>query len=138
VVSTLGYSSRQRYVELSVASRSASARSAPSLIRGPSTSLRSQLSKTGFDRVVDSVERAITHKSDRFAEPDAERTEVEAGWRHALEFHSRQIGLRQALEAAERAWHEHGDEEAQARIYDLQRQLALSGATGSDPSGSGS
>ena len=103
-----------------------------------STSLRSQLSKTGFDRVVDLVERAITHKSDRFAEPDAERTEVQAGWRHALEFHSRQIGLRQALEAAERAWYEHGDEEAQARIYDLQRQLALSGATGSDPSGSGS
>lgn len=62
-----------------------------------------QLSKTGSGRVVDSVERAITHKSDRFAEPDAERTEVEAGWRHALACHSRPIGQRQALEAAERA-----------------------------------
>ncbi len=85
--------------------------------------LQSHLSKTGVGRVLTLVERSISHKCDRFAEPDAERTEVEDGWRHALALHERHVGLKRSLEAAERTWHEDRSEEAFARICELQGQL---------------
>lgn len=88
------------------------------------TTLRTQLSKMGLDRVVDFVERSITHKGDRFAESDADRAEVEAGWRHTLALHGRQVGLQRSLAAAERAFHEDGNEAAQARIFEIQRLIA--------------
>jgi DNA primase len=88
------------------------------------TTLSTQLSKMGLDRVVDFVERSITHKGDRFAEPDADRAEVETGWRHTLALHERQVGLQRSLAAAERAFHEDGNEEAQARIFEIQRLIA--------------
>lgn len=87
--------------------------------------LRSQLSRSDADQTVKLIDAAVTHRSDRFSEPDSERTEVEAGWRHALVLHERQIGLRRSLAAAERAWHETGSEEAQELIFEHQRQLAL-------------
>jgi DNA primase len=86
--------------------------------------LRSQLSQLSLDKVVDSVERAITHKSDRFSEPDAAKPEVEVGWRHTLAMHTQQSGLRRELAAAERLWHQDGSEDALARIYEIQRLLA--------------
>jgi DNA primase len=95
--------------------------------------LRSQLEGLSLDKAVDLVERAITHKSDKFAEPDADRGEVETGWRHALALHERQVGLRKALEAAERAWHEEGSEDALARICEIQRLMASSEATEASP-----
>ena len=55
-----------------------------------STTLRSQLSKTGVSKVVDLVARTITHASDRFAEPEASATEVEDGLRHVLMMHQHQ------------------------------------------------
>ena len=78
--------------------------------------------------MVDLVERAITHKCDRFAEPDADRTEVEAGWRHALALHERQSGLRRALEAAEQEWHDTESEDAFARIREIKALIANSDA----------
>jgi DNA primase len=95
--------------------------------------LRSQLEGLSLDKAVDLVERAITHKSDKFAEPDADRAEVEMGWRHAFALHERQVGLREALEAAERAWHNEGSEDALARIYEIQRLMASSEATEAFP-----
>jgi DNA primase len=86
--------------------------------------LRSQLEGLSLDKVVDLVERAITHKSDKFADPDADRAEVETGWRHTLALHERQSGLRSALEAAERAWHDEESEDALARICEIQRLIA--------------
>jgi DNA primase len=86
--------------------------------------LRSQLEGLSLDKVVDLVERAITHKSDKFADPDADRAEVETGWRHTLALHERQSGLRKALEAAARAWHEEGSEDALARICEIQSLIA--------------
>ena len=59
-----------------------------------STTVRSQLKTLKFGRVVELVERAATHKSDKFAEPYAERADVERGWRHVLALHDRQNGLR--------------------------------------------
>ena len=88
--------------------------------------IRSQLERLSLDKVVDLVERAITHRSDRFLEPDAEAGEVETGWRHTLAMHSRQSGLQKALKLAERDFHDQGSEDAQARIFEIQHQLASS------------
>jgi DNA primase len=77
-------------------------------------------------KVVELVERAITHKCDRFAEPDADRAEVEAGWRHALALHERQSGLLKALRAAEQEWHDTESEDAFARIREIKSLIANS------------
>ena len=89
-----------------------------------SATLRTQLSKTGVSKVVDLVERTITHRSDRFAEPEASATDVETGWRHVLALHQRQDGLERSLKAAEEAWYRDCTPEAEARLLDLKRQLA--------------
>jgi DNA primase len=88
-----------------------------------SSGLRSHLEQTGFGEVLDLVDRSVTHKCDRFAEPNAGHAEVEAGWRHALALHERQVGLKAALESAERAWHEDRNEDAFQRICELQAEL---------------
>jgi len=88
-----------------------------------SATLRSQLEKCLAEAVLESVSRAATHRSDRFAEPDAARAEVDVGWRHALVLHQRQVQLRSALEAAERGFHEDGSEQSLARILEIKRQL---------------
>jgi len=89
-----------------------------------SARIRSQLSVAGLDKVVNLVERSVTHRSDRFAEPDAPRAEVEVGWRHALALHERQVGLQKSLEAAVQAYHRDGSEDALARICEIQGLLA--------------
>ncbi len=81
--------------------------------------LRSHLTRLSLGKVVELIERAITHKCDRFAEPDTERAEVDAGWRHALALHDRQSGLRKALATAEQEWHDTESEEAFARIREI-------------------
>ncbi len=86
--------------------------------------LRTQFKALSLDKVMDLVERAITHKGDKFSEPDAEPPEVEAGWRHTLAMHERQSGLRKSLAEAERAFHADGSEDAEARIFEIQRRLA--------------
>jgi DNA primase catalytic core len=86
--------------------------------------LRTQLTALSLDTVLETVERAITHKGDKFSEPDAQPPEVEAGWRHTLAMHERQSGLRKSLAEAERAFHADGSEEAQARIVEIQNRLA--------------
>ena len=88
--------------------------------------LRTQLNATGLGKVVDVVERSVTHRSDRFAEPDAPRAEVEVGWRHALALHERQVGLQKSLEAAVQAYHRDGSEDALTRICEIQGLLGLS------------
>jgi len=94
-------------------------------------SLRTHLNKSGAGKVLTLVERAVSHKSDRFAEPQAGRTEVEDGWRHALAMHERHVGLKRSLEAAEQSWHEDRSEASFARIRDLKRQLEM--LSGSEP-----
>jgi DNA primase len=88
-----------------------------------SATLASHLSKLGMGGIVDLIHRSMTHRCDRFAEPQTERAEVEAGWRHALALHDRQVGLKRSLEAAEQAWHEDRSEEAFARICEIQGLL---------------
>jgi DNA primase len=86
--------------------------------------LRTQLTVLGLDKVVALAERAITHRSDKFAAPEAVASEVEAGWQHAVELHQNQVGLKRSLQAADRAYQVEPSEEALASILELQEQLA--------------
>ena len=90
--------------------------------------LRTQLSKSGVAKVVDLVARTITHISDRFAEPDASATDVEAAWHHILALHQRQAALGHALKVAEEAWYRDCTEEAEIRLLDIKRQIAREAA----------
>ena len=85
--------------------------------------LRTQLNKLGLDKVVAAAERAITHRSDKFAESEAEAPDVEVGWRHAVALHETQVGLKHALAAAEREWQAAPTEAAWDRIAEIQRRL---------------
>jgi DNA primase len=89
-----------------------------------SATIRTHLNAAGLDGAITAAERAMAHKSDRFVAVDAEAGEVEKGWRHALALHQTQVGLRLALEAAERAWNEEPSEATWARILELQSQIA--------------
>lgn len=89
-----------------------------------SVTLHSQLSKTGVSKVVDLVARTITHKCDRFAEPEASTAEAENGWLHILALHQRQADLERHLKAAEEAWVRDCTEEAWARLSDIKQQMA--------------
>ena len=80
------------------------------------------LTGQGFAKVVALVERAITHKGDKFAEPEADRAAVETGWRHAVALHQKEE-LRRELYAARLAWDDEGSEEAFARICELHALL---------------
>ncbi len=93
-----------------------------------SQALRSQVHQLNLGKVVDLIARAITHKCDRFAEPDADRAEVDAGWRHALALHERQLGLSKALDAAEQEWHETISQDAFARILEIKSLITSSNA----------
>ena len=86
--------------------------------------VRTQLSSLGLDKVVAMAERAVTHRSDKFAEPEAEASSVEEGWRHALALHQGQVGLKHALAVAERDWQAEPTEETWRRIVDIQQRLA--------------
>jgi len=86
--------------------------------------VRTQLSSLGLDKVVALTERAVTHRSDKFAEPEAEASTVEEGWQHALALHQGQVGMKHALAAAERDWQAEPTEEAWRRIVDIQQRLA--------------
>ena len=85
--------------------------------------LRTHLTTLGLDKVVAMAERAITHKSDKFAKPDADARDVEAGWQHAVALHEAQVGLKRELETAELAYRAEPSEDALARILEIQNQL---------------
>lgn len=85
--------------------------------------VQTHLTDQGLAKIIALVERAITHKGDKFAEPEADRAAVETGWRHALALHEKQVGLRRALASAEQIWLAEGSQEALTRICELQEQL---------------
>jgi DNA primase len=85
--------------------------------------VRTQLSSLGLDKIVAMAEQASTHKGDRFAEPEADPAEVEAGWRDAAAIHETQA-LKEALRLAEQALEADPSEEALERITEIQGRLA--------------
>ncbi|MGE0701304.1 MAG: DNA primase [Hyphomicrobiaceae bacterium] len=84
--------------------------------------LSTHLSDLGLAPALALVQRAITHRGDKFAEPEADRAAVETGWHHAVALHAREA-LRRELAAAEQVWHDEGSEDAFARICELQGLL---------------
>jgi DNA primase len=85
---------------------------------------RSQLTALGLDKVIAMAERAITHRSDKFAQADTDPASVESGWRHALALHQAQFGVKRALDSAEREFRANPGDETWARIAELQQRLA--------------
>jgi DNA primase len=85
-----------------------------------SAAIRHQLTRSGSTSALIAVDRAVTHRADKFAEPGCDRSEVEAGWRHAVGLHERHARLERERRAAETAWREDASEESLARILDLQ------------------
>lgn len=88
-----------------------------------SAALRNQLSRMETGAIVDQLDRAITHKSDWFAEPGAAHDDVETGWRQLLVLHRRAVELKRELDAAELAWQAEESESALARLVDIRQQL---------------
>lgn len=84
-----------------------------------SASLRDHLSDRGLSHVLALVERAITHKGDHFAEPEADRDAVNSGWCHAVALHERKVGLARDLAMAERRWLADQSEEAFERLCEI-------------------
>ena len=93
-----------------------------------SASLRSQLTKSGVAKVVDLVAQTITHRSDRFAEPDASAAEVEAAWHHIVALHKQQDALQRELKAAEEDWYRDCTPEAETRLLDIKQRIARAAA----------
>jgi DNA primase len=86
--------------------------------------VRTQLCDLGLEKMVSLAERAVTHRSDKFAEPEAQASAVEEGFRHAFALHQAQVGLKQALAVAERDWQAEPSEEAWRKIVEIQERLA--------------
>lgn len=86
--------------------------------------LATQLTDLGLATVVALVQRAITHKGDKFAEPEADPATVEKGWRHAVALHTREEGLRRELDAALQAWEREGTEDSFETIREIKSLLA--------------
>ena len=85
--------------------------------------LRNHLLSSGLSSQLEHIERMATHRCEAFAEKDAERVDVEKGWRHTLALHQQQA-LRDQLAEAEREFRVSGDEDAMARILEIQRLIA--------------
>jgi DNA primase len=85
--------------------------------------LRTQLSAIGLNGSVAIAERGITHKGDKFAEPETDAADVEAGWLHALAMHKSQTELKRHLEGLERAYAAEPTEVAFGQIVEIQQQL---------------
>lgn len=84
--------------------------------------LATHLHAQGLAPVLALVQRAITHKGDKFAEPEADRAAVETGWHHTVELH-RKVELRRELANAELVWNSEGSEDAFARICEIKALL---------------
>lgn len=89
-----------------------------------SEALHTQLSRIDDGAALMQVARAITHRSDWFAEPGASRGDVETGWRQIVALHRRSAELERELAAAERAFQREESEQALARLYDIRKQLS--------------
>jgi len=87
-------------------------------------SVRAHLTQVGLDSAVAALDRAVARAGDKFVRPEAEASEAEAGWRHALALHEAKVGLPRELEAAVEAWGRDPSEEAWGRIMELQHRLA--------------
>jgi DNA primase len=92
--------------------------------------LRSHLCQLGLDKLIALAEAAITHRSDKFAAPETEPSEVEAGWLHVVALHETQAGLKRSLEAAQQSLHADPSDAELAHIVELARRMPDDGDGG--------
>lgn len=85
--------------------------------------LRSQLENLRSGSDIQLIESVATHKSDKFAEPGADRAHVETGWIDAVRLHRRHM-LREELLNAETEFRHTGDDEVMSRIVEIQRLIS--------------
>ncbi len=88
-----------------------------------SQGLRHHLNARALGGVVKSVESALRHRCDGFAQPGADRATVEAGWRHVTTLHRASYELKRELEAAERAFQSEQSAESYERLESARLQL---------------
>ncbi|MGI9425031.1 MAG: toprim domain-containing protein, partial [Hyphomicrobiaceae bacterium] len=91
-----------------------------------SATIHTQLEGLKLRQDLGLVEFLATHNSDRFVGREAERAEVETGWRHILALHKRQT-LQDQLSVAGREYRNDDSDDAMARIVELQRLIASPG-----------
>ncbi len=88
-----------------------------------SVGLASHLRKSGLGDALQMVDRALTHKSDTFAEPDASHQDADFGFRHTLARHQRSA-IAEQIRSVERIYFDEESEQAFAQLKDLQARLA--------------
>ncbi len=97
--------------------------------------LKSQLLKQNYAPLLERLETALTHKSDRFVQPEALEDDAVVGWRQAAKLHLRAFSLRKELNAAELAFGQDSSEENFKRLTEIRSQL--SSADGMEVQGDG-
>ncbi len=88
-----------------------------------SQGVRHHLDARALGGVVKSVESALRHRCDGFAQPGADRASVEAGWRHVTTLHRASYELKRELEAAERAFQSEQSADSYERLEAARLQL---------------
>lgn len=103
--------------------------------------LAAHLERLGLGKSIGLAERAITHKSDRFSEPNASERDVELAWRHIVSLHKRQFELQRAVRSVDAANASDGTVEALVHLQalhevleDTEGQEATIDGYGTDPS----
>jgi len=86
--------------------------------------MKSQLLEHNYASLLQRLEKALTHKSDRFIQAQAPEAEAIAGWQQAAELHLRAFSLHKELNVAELAFGQDSSEENFKRLTDIRSQLS--------------
>ncbi len=85
--------------------------------------MKSQLVEHNCVSLLERLDAALTHASDRFVQDQASDEEAICGWRQAAELHVRAFSLRKELNVAELAYVQDSSEENFKRLTDIRSQL---------------
>ena len=94
--------------------------------------LNHHLTALNLDDAVGFVQRALTHNSDRFAEPGASPDKVLLAWRELLSLQHKFGDLRQDVAAAEAALSRDGTDQALSLLTELRQRQNTTETTASD------
>ncbi len=86
--------------------------------------MKSQLVEHDCMSLLERLEAALTHASDRFIREKASEEEAIFGWRQAAELHVRAFSLRKELNVAELAYVQDSSDENFKRLTDIRSQLS--------------
>lgn len=86
--------------------------------------MKAHLIEQNYATLLERLESALTHKSDRFAQPETPEDEVVVGWRQAAELHLRAFSLKKELNVAELTFAQDDSEENFKRLTDIRSQLS--------------